>query len=53
MAFRSGRPQNRAEDLSMRKGTLRLINQKDLGPNTAAIAHGIKLFSPDGSWKKV
>lgn len=26
--------------------------QKDLGPNTATIARGIKLFNPDGTWKK-
>lgn len=29
-----------------------VVYQKDLGPNTAAIARGIKLFNPDGSWKK-
>ena len=29
-----------------------VVYQKDLGPNTAAIARGIKLFNPDGSWRK-
>jgi hypothetical protein len=29
-----------------------VVYQKDLGPNTAAIARGMKLFNPDGSWKK-
>lgn len=29
-----------------------VVYQKDLGPNTAAIVRGIKLFNPDGSWKK-
>lgn len=29
-----------------------VVYQKDLGPNTAAIARGIKVFNPDGSWKK-
>lgn len=29
-----------------------VVYQKDLGPNTATIARGIKLFNPDGSWKK-
>jgi len=24
----------------------------NLGPDTAAIARGIELFNPDGSWKK-
>jgi len=29
-----------------------VVYQKDLGANTATIARGIKLFNPDGSWKK-
>lgn len=29
-----------------------VVYQKNLGPNTAAIARGLKLFNPDGSWKK-
>jgi hypothetical protein len=29
-----------------------VVYQKDLGSNTAAIARSIKLFNPDGSWKK-
>jgi hypothetical protein len=29
-----------------------VVYQKDLGPNTAAIARGLRLFNPDGSWKK-
>ena len=30
-----------------------IVYQKDLGPNSAAIARGMKLFNPDASWKKV
>ena len=29
-----------------------VVYQKDLGQNTAAIARGLKVFNPDGSWKK-
>lgn len=29
-----------------------VVYQKDLGANTPAIARSIKLFNPDGSWKK-
>jgi hypothetical protein len=29
-----------------------VVYQKDLGPNTTAIARGLRLFNPDGSWKK-
>jgi hypothetical protein len=28
-----------------------IIHEKDLGPNTAKIAPGIKLYDPDGTWK--
>ena len=30
-----------------------VVYQKDLGPNTAAIARAMKQFNPDGTWKKV
>ena len=30
-----------------------VVYQKDLGPNTAAMARGIKQFNPDQTWKKV
>ena len=29
-----------------------VVYQRDLGPNTTAIARGLRLFNPDGSWKK-
>jgi hypothetical protein len=29
-----------------------VVYQRDLGGNTAAIARGLKLFNPDGDWKK-
>jgi hypothetical protein len=29
-----------------------IVYQKDLGPNTATIARGMKRFNPDASWKK-
>jgi hypothetical protein len=29
-----------------------VVYQKDLGPNTTTIARGVRLFNPDGSWKK-
>lgn len=29
-----------------------IVYQKDLGPNTAAVARAMKQFNPDGSWKK-
>jgi len=29
-----------------------VVYQKDLGPDTVAIAQGMKLFNPDPSWKK-
>ena len=30
-----------------------VVYQKDLGPNTAALARGMKRFNPDATWKKV
>ena len=30
-----------------------IIFQKDLGPNTAKIASGIKEYDPDSSWQPV
>ncbi|HUM18449.1 MAG TPA: DUF2950 domain-containing protein [Candidatus Nitrosotalea sp.] len=30
-----------------------IVYQKDLGPSTAGIARGMKLFNPDPSWRKV
>jgi hypothetical protein len=30
-----------------------VVYQKDLGPNSSAIARAMKTFDPDGSWKKV
>ncbi len=30
-----------------------IVYQKDLGPDSAAIARGMKLFNPDASWKKI
>jgi hypothetical protein len=30
-----------------------VVFQKDLGPNTAAVAKGMKTFNPDASWKRV
>jgi DUF2950 family protein len=30
-----------------------VVYEKDLGPNTAAIARGMKLFNPDATWKKI
>jgi hypothetical protein len=30
-----------------------IVYQKDLGPDTAAVARAMKQFNPDGSWKKV
>jgi hypothetical protein len=30
-----------------------IVYQKDLGPNTAAVARAMRQFNPDGSWKKV
>ena len=30
-----------------------VVYQKDLGPNTATIARGMKLYNPDSTWKKV
>jgi hypothetical protein len=30
-----------------------VVYQKDLGPNTAAIARGMKEFNPDSTWKKI
>jgi hypothetical protein len=30
-----------------------VVYQKDLGPNSAAIARAVKEFNPDGTWKKV
>ena len=30
-----------------------VVYQKDLGPNTAAIARSMKLFNPDSTWQKV
>jgi hypothetical protein len=30
-----------------------VVYQKDLGPNTAALAGQIKRFDPDSTWKKV
>jgi hypothetical protein len=29
-----------------------VVYQKDVGPNTATVARGIKLFNPDRSWTK-
>jgi hypothetical protein len=29
-----------------------VVYQKDLGPNSAAIARAMKQFNPDGTWKK-
>ena len=29
-----------------------VVYQKDLGPNTAAIARAMKEFNPDTTWKK-
>ena len=29
------------------------VYEKNLGPNTASIARGMKLFDPDPTWKKV
>jgi DUF2950 family protein len=28
------------------------VYQKDLGPNSAALARAMKQFNPDGTWKK-
>ena len=30
-----------------------VVYQKDLGPNTAGIARGMKEFNPDSTWKKI
>src|SRR5882724_2194657 len=30
-----------------------VVYQKDLGPNSAAIARAMKQFNPDGTWRKV
>ena len=30
-----------------------VVYQKDLGPNSAAIARAMKEFNPDSTWKKV
>jgi hypothetical protein len=30
-----------------------VVYQKDLGPNTAALASGMTRFDPDSSWQKV
>ena len=30
-----------------------VVYQKDLGPNSAAIARAMKAFNPDSTWKKV
>jgi hypothetical protein len=29
-----------------------IVYQKDLGPNTAAIARAMAKFDPDGTWKR-
>jgi len=29
-----------------------IVYQKSLGPNTAAIAQGMKAYDPDSSWQK-
>jgi hypothetical protein len=29
-----------------------VVFQKDLGPNTAAIAKAMKAFNPDSTWKR-
>jgi len=30
-----------------------VVYQKDLGPNSAAIARAMKQFNPDSTWRKV
>lgn len=30
-----------------------VVDQKDLGPQTASIAKGLTKFDPDDTWKKV
>ncbi len=30
-----------------------VVFQKDLGPNTAAVAKAMKTFNPDDTWKRV
>ena len=29
-----------------------MVYRKDLGPNTATLAKGLKSFNPDSTWKK-
>jgi hypothetical protein len=29
-----------------------VVFQKDLGPNTRALAHAMRAFNPDGTWAK-